>query len=147
VRAVRHRLSGRGARDRGSSVIELAVLAPILLVMILLTIQYALWFQARQVALEAAQEGARYARQNETTDRAWAAHATQAAQSYYTSLTTQVLGNHIKATAIQPAVGVVGVSVVGSVPSILFGMKLTITESSSGPIECFRPTNAVGDAC
>jgi Flp pilus assembly protein TadG len=136
--------------DRGSSVIELAILAPILLIIIFLTIQWALWFQARQVALEAAQQGARFARQYETTDPNWAAQASAAARSYYRSLTTQVLGNRITALPIGPANGVVGVTVTGSVPSLFFGVPLSVTASSTGPIECFRPDipgGGTGEAC
>jgi Flp pilus assembly protein TadG len=140
----------RRSNDRGSSVIELAILAPILLIIIFLTIQWALWFQARQVALEAAQQGARYARQYETTDPAWAAHATAAARGYYRSLTTQVLGRQITAASIGPANGVVGVTVTGSVPSLFFGVPLSVTATSTGPIECFRPDvpgGGTGEAC
>ncbi|HEY1346724.1 MAG TPA: TadE family protein, partial [Streptosporangiaceae bacterium] len=40
--------------DRGSSAVELVVLTPVLLALIWLIIQYALYYQGRQVALAAA---------------------------------------------------------------------------------------------
>ncbi len=48
--------------DRGATVIELALLMPVVLVVVLLIVQMALWFHGRQVADAAAREGARIAR-------------------------------------------------------------------------------------
>src|SRR2546421_5726384 len=49
----------RAARsDRGSSAVELAVLAPALMLICMLILQFGLWFNARQTALAAAQAGA-----------------------------------------------------------------------------------------
>jgi Flp pilus assembly protein TadG len=136
-----------GPADRGSSVVELAILAPMLLLIIWMTIQYALYFQAREVALEAAQTGARLARQYADTDpRGWQAMADSAAKSYYTGLGTKVLGNGIAARAyFQPGQpGQVRVTVTGNVASILLGLSLPINETSGGPIECFRPDTGGG---
>ena len=43
--------------DRGSSAIELAVLAPALMLICMLILQFGMWFNARQTALAAAQAG------------------------------------------------------------------------------------------
>src|SRR6266705_3313627 len=68
--------AARGARrDRGSSAIELVILAPLLLAIIWMTIQYALYYQGRQVALAAAQLGARVASQDADTVPGWQALA------------------------------------------------------------------------
>jgi len=85
-------LAGRTRRDRGSSAIELAILAPMLLAMIWLTIQYALYYQGRQVALAAAQLGARVASQDADAVPGWAGLADQSAENYYHGLGTRVLG-------------------------------------------------------
>jgi Flp pilus assembly protein TadG len=135
------------AGDRGASAVELAVLAPVLLILIWLIIQYALWFQARQVALAAAQEGDRWARQNANTTLGWEAIAAQHAKDYYNGLGTKVLGNGIGATARQSGPGQVEVVVTGQVASIMFGLPLSITEAVSGPIECFRPDVGTGQQC
>jgi Flp pilus assembly protein TadG len=129
-------------------VIELAILAPLMLLLIWMTIQYALYFQARQVALEAAQVGARYAEQYETKDVNWQIDAENAAKSYYNGLGTRVLGGTgITVTATSPAAGEVEVTVTGDVASILAGLPIHIQEVSSGPVECFRPDTAVGEEC
>ncbi|MFC7589966.1 TadE/TadG family type IV pilus assembly protein [Nonomuraea antimicrobica] len=48
--------------ERGATVIELAMLMPVILATVLLIVQVALWFHAREVAEAAAREGARVAR-------------------------------------------------------------------------------------
>ncbi len=146
ITAAGERLRQSGAGDRGSSVVELAILAPLMLLLIWMTIQYALYFQARQVALEAAQVGARYAEQYATKDVNWQTDAENAAKSYYTGLGTKVVGG-LTATATSPAAGEVQVTVTGNVATILAGLPIHIQEVSSGPIECFRPDTAVGEAC
>ena len=148
ITAVGGRLRESGVGDRGSSVVELAILAPLMLLLIWMTIQYALYFEARQVALEAAQVGARYAEQYATKDVNWQADAGNAAKSYYNGLGTRVLGSTgITATVTSPAAGEVQVTVTGNVASILLGIPIHIQEVSSGPVECFRPDSVAGEAC
>jgi Flp pilus assembly protein TadG len=139
---------GRSGRDRGASAIELAILAPMLLALIWLTIQYALYYQGRQVALAAAQIGARVARQEAATVPTWQADAAAQAENYYNGLGTKVLGSGIQATArILPGTTNVQVTVSGLAASILFGLPLPIHETAGGPIECFRPDLNGGQAC
>ncbi len=133
--------------DRGSSAIELAILAPIVLLIIWLSIQFAFWYQGRQVALAAAQAGARVARQEANVNSAWRQDARNAAVGYYGQLGTKVLGGNIQARATGSAVNQVGVTVTGRVVSIVFGLKLTIHETVTGPVECFRPDLNGGQRC
>lgn len=134
-------------QDRGSSAIELAILAPALLVLVWLTIQYALYAQGRQVALAAAQIGARVARQDASTVPGWQAIAARSAQSYYAGLGTKVLGGNITADAQPYGNSEVRVTVTGQVASILFGLPLPIHETAGGPVECFRPDLNGGQQC
>jgi Flp pilus assembly protein TadG len=134
-------------QDRGSSAIELAILAPLLLAMIWLTIQYALYYQGRQVALAAAQIGARVARQDAHSVPGWQAIAQRDAEAYYQGLGTKVLGNGISAVASVSGPGQVRVVVTGQAASIMFGLPLTIHETAGGPIECFRPDLGGGQQC
>jgi Flp pilus assembly protein TadG len=136
----------RPARDRGTSAIELAILAPILLALIWLAIQYALYFQGRQVALAAAQIGARVAREEAATVPTWQSDAVTQAKKYYNGLGTKVLGTGIQATATSDG-NDVQVTVTGQAASILFGLPLPIHETAGGPIECFRPDLNGGHTC
>jgi Flp pilus assembly protein TadG len=135
-------------RDRGSSAVELAILAPILLLILWLTIQFALWFEGRQVALESAQEAARWARQFADTEPAGqvTAESQKVAENYYLSLSTRVLGASLQDTTVNISGGRVQVTVHADVVSALFGLPLPVTETSGGPIECFHPAGS-GLAC
>ena len=126
---------------------ELVLLAPMLLALIWLVIQYALYYQGRQVALAAAQIGARVARQDANTVPGWQAIAEHAAQSYYAGLGTRVLGGTVTAVAAPAGVSQVKVTVTGQAASIMFGLTLTIHETAGGPIECFRPDLNGGQQC
>jgi Flp pilus assembly protein TadG len=127
--------------------VELVLLAPMLLALIWLVIQYALYYQGRQVALAAAQIGARVARQDAGTVPGWQAIAEHAAQSYYAGLGTRVLGGAVTAVAAPAGVSQVKVTVTGQAASIMFGLTLTIHETTGGPIECFRPDRDGGQQC
>src|SRR5215472_11654782 len=129
----------RSGADRGSSAVELVILTPVLLALIWMIIQYALYYQGRQVALAAAQIGARVARQDANSVPGWQAIAEQSAENYYAGLGTKVLGGNVTAVAAPAGVSQVKVTVTGQAASILFGLTLTIRETVSGPIECFRP--------
>lgn len=144
--ALRGGRDGGPGRDRGASAIELAILAPMLLALIWLTIQYALYYQGRQVALAAAQIGARVARQEAARVPTWQTDAETQAEKYYNGLGTRVLGNGIVATATSNG-NDVQVTVTGQAASILFGLPLPIHETAGGPIECFRPDLNGGQAC
>jgi Flp pilus assembly protein TadG len=132
----------RERRDNGASSIELVLLAPLVILSILLIGQFAMWYQARHVAIAAAQAGARVARDTEQ-GLSWAGPATTAAQSY----ARQLGGSLLQDASARPvgAGNVRGVEVVGNAPSILPipGLTFRIDETSQGPAECFRPS---GDA-
>lgn len=130
--------------DRGSSAIELAILAPALLILTMIVIQFALWFQARQVALAAAQEGAREARVLSVSANPGGAPWTTQVQGdtlkYYDGLGTHILTNVTVTPVYDPADGIAGVTVSGDLNSLLNafgGMRVTVTVQ--GPMECFHP--------
>jgi Flp pilus assembly protein TadG len=135
----------RHARDRGSSAVELAILAPALILASLLIIQFALWFDARHAALAAAQQGDLVAREDAAVNPAgWAALAENAATSYYRGLDTGVL-SRLRADAFPGATkDTVSVEVSGTLNGV---WPLTVTETVTGPIECFRSEASQGTAC
>jgi Flp pilus assembly protein TadG len=136
--------------DRGASAVELAILAPALLVLTVIVIQFALWFQARQAALAAAQEGARDARVlsvNPAADPGWSQQVTDDALHYYNGLGTKILHNVTASPFANPQAGTAGVTVSGQLDSLLnmFG-GITVTVTVQGPQECFHP-EAAGGGC
>jgi Flp pilus assembly protein TadG len=140
-------MARRAGADHGSSAVELVILTPVLLALIWLIIQYALYYQGRQVALAAAQIGARVARQDASTVPGWRAVAEHSAEGYYAGLGTRVLGGAVTAVAAPVGVSEVKVTVTGRAASIMFGLTLTIHETASGPVECFRPDRGGGQQC
>lgn len=133
----------RRAGDRGSSAIELAILAPALLIISMLVIQWALWFEARGVALSAAQAGARIAREQQP---GWPGQSAGEAMSFYNKVGTRLLSG-VNAT-VDPSGGTpdqVYVTVGGKIPTLIpLISPLTVTEKAGGPVECFRPSQAGG---
>jgi Flp pilus assembly protein TadG len=138
--------------DHGSSAVELAVLAPAFLMLIMLIIQFGLWFNARQVALASAQAGARIAREEAATPTMnWRSDATSNARSYYDTLNTHLLGSlaAIPVNGTQGNTRYVGITVSGPLGYSVFnwfGVTWKVTETVTGPVECFHPA-ADGGGC
>ena len=143
-RRPRLRRPGPGA-DRGASAIELVILAPALIFVSMLVVQFALWLDATHAALAAAQEGDRAARAAESDSANWRQTATQVALNYYHGLDTSVLGNvSVSKISVDNAANTVSVTVSGQLNGIF---PLTISETVSGPVECFRTSASGGTNC
>ncbi|WP_405395399.1 TadE/TadG family type IV pilus assembly protein [Microbispora hainanensis] len=126
------------SRERGATVIELAMLMPIVLAVVLLIVQVTLWFHGRQVADAAAREGARIARAGGSDG--WQEAAEGKARQIVQAIGPQLLKN-AQAQAWEQG-DQRGVEVTGSavqVVPLLPEMTFTITSRFGGPIECFRP--------
>jgi len=98
-----------------------------------------MWYQARHVAIAAAQAGARVARDT-AQGLPWAGPAITAAQGY----ARQLGGSLLQGTSahVVGSGNVRGVEVEGLAPSIIPipGLPFRIDETSQGPTECFRPS-------
>ncbi|GAB3962020.1 pilus assembly protein [Actinoallomurus acanthiterrae] len=133
----------RGRADRGASTLELALLTPILLLVILLVVQFAMVYHARHVALAAAQSGARVAREQGGGD--WKGQAEAKAREYIQQIGPELL------TGVTPQAG--GdqnqrwVTVTGTAVRVVPFLTLHVTQRSGGPIECYRPDVGAGTAC
>jgi Flp pilus assembly protein TadG len=57
----RYQHHGRHRSEHGAAMLELALVAPMLMLLVLGAIQFALWYHAQSVVLAAAQDGARLA--------------------------------------------------------------------------------------
>ena len=141
------RLRARLGKDRGSSAVELAMLAPALMMLCMLIIQFGLWFNARQAALASAQAGATVARQEAATNSHWQSAAEGAATRYYQTLNTKLLSGLTAHASGNPAASVF-VTVRGPLGYSVFpffGLHLTVSATAGGPVECFRPASAAGN--
>ncbi len=135
--------------ERGVSTVELAVLAPALLLTCMLIIQFGLWFNARQAALAAAQAGAQIAREEAATRSTWVPDSEGAARRYYLALNTKLLRDLTPAATGNPATSVY-VTVRGHLGYSVFpffGLNLPVSATAGGPVECFRPATSGGTQC
>ncbi|MCW2880042.1 MAG: TadE-like protein [Sphaerisporangium sp.] len=132
-------------RDRGATVIELALLMPVVLSVILLVVQSTLWFHGRQVADAAAREGARVARASGAAGGGWQRDAEARALEVVRAIGPRLLAG-ARARAWERG-GERGVEVTGGgvmVVPLLPAGAFTITSRFGGPVECFRPDDGSG---
>jgi Flp pilus assembly protein TadG len=147
-------LVDRARSDRGASAIELAILTPLLLLASFMIITFAMWFYACHCALAAAQEGDLVAREdadNPALSGNWQDAAQSYAISFYHGLNTSALTS-VSATAstaggyslADGTVQDVSVTVSGSLNWL---WSMAISETVSGPEECFHTAASGGTAC
>jgi Flp pilus assembly protein TadG len=117
--------------DGGYSVLEVAIVLPIVFFLIMLIVQWAIVWHARSVTEAAAQEGLRTAEDYQSS----AAQGKADAITYLTQVAPHSLPNpHVTVTRTTNAATVTVTAHVASV--IPFG-HFTVTESASGPVETY----------
>ena len=138
----RRRDAVRENRESGVSAIEFVFLTPLLFFLIFATVQFAMYFFARHVAIAAAQEGARVARAEAANPAEnWSGDAMAKSNAWINNLAPSLLGGARVSTAANGVPGAdgwtVSVTVTATVPALFPGMNMTVTETSSGPVEQF----------
>ncbi len=122
----------RSGGDRGSWTLEVAVLAPALLLLVFSVVQVGLWAFARSLALGAAQEGAEAGRRLGAAPRAAESHAEQ--------FLARAAGDSLRSTDVRAQVTgtEVVVEVSGRALSVLPGVPgLPVRQAASAPRERF----------
>lgn len=123
----------RSPSERGAVSTELVVATPLLLLLVLLVVQFALWQHAAHVAGAAAQEGARSARLEGGSAAAGQARA------------EQFLSQLGRTVVIEPEVSVqrdlerARVEVRGYATAVVPFLRIPVRAASEGPLERFRP--------
>lgn len=135
-----------GAPDRGSSAVELAILAPVLIMMTMLIVQFAIWFDARHAALAAAQAGDRIAREEAASNPAWVTDSENEANRFFHALDTSVITLVGMPVATRTGGNEVAVTVTGKLNGVI-PIPMTISVTVSGPVECFRTEVSGGMNC
>ena len=112
---------------------EIAILAPALLVLVITIVQAGLWFHARNLAQAAAQEGATAAASYTATTTAGLARAR--------AFLSEQAGDSLTATTVSTAgstATLVRVEVTGRALSVLPGVPgMTVTQTATAPLERF----------
>jgi Flp pilus assembly protein TadG len=122
--------AGRG-RDDGYSLVEAVITLPVMIVLTMFVVQYALLWHGRNVAEAAAQDGLRTARSYQGT----AALGQRAALDYLKQVAPKLLTSPRVQVDRTPTT--VTVHVRAHVLSLLGFARLDVTEAASGPVERF----------
>ena len=113
--------------ESGSTTLEVAVVFPAVLVLVLLVIQAALYWHARDAALSAAQQGLSAAKV--------AGLAAGRSRAEYVATELGGINTPHASVAGGPEIRVV---VSGGAPNLVPGLSLNVSESAAGPSEAFR---------
>lgn len=119
--------------------ISLAMVFPLVLVLIVLTVQAALWWYDRQIALTAAREGSEAARSFQADPTA----GSTAANSLLDRVGGGLTDRSVNVTPVGPATTTVVVTVSVRTQSLLpFLPGIRITQQVTAPVERFVPATA-----
>lgn len=131
---VRHALRG----ERGAVSAELVIATPLLLLMLLAIVQFALWSHATHIAQAAASQGLAAARAQNGTAAAGTASAQQ--------LLDQLAGGPLTGSAVTSDRGAASASVRinGTATSVVPFLNLPVHAEAVGPVERFVPDLAGG---
>ena len=124
--------------DRGSVSAELVIATPLLLLVLLAIVQFALWSHATHIAQAAASQGLATARSQNGTAAAGTASAQQ--------LLGQLAGGPLRSAAVStdrgPAAAAVRIS--GTATSVVPFLTLPVHAEAAGPVERFVPDETSG---
>ena len=116
-------------RERGSATLEAALVYPAVLLLVMLTMNTALWYHARTLAMAAAQEGLRAGRAHSASPSAGQATAERFIREAGGSFLT-----HAK-VAITRDASTLEVSVSGQAITLVPLLTLPVTQVARAPIE------------
>jgi Flp pilus assembly protein TadG len=140
----------RGDRDAesGVSAIEFVLYTPLLFLMLFATVQFGMYFFARHVAIAAAQESDRVARaEADQSQFNWSADAQTKGSAWIDTLAPSLLtGSSVVPCQTFGPPWTVTVRVTATVPAIVPGMSMKVTESSTGVVEQYIAANGAGGA-
>jgi Flp pilus assembly protein TadG len=138
ARIERARSSTVTRRQGGSVSTELVVATPLLLLLVMVVVQFALWEHAQHIAEAAAQRGAEMARVERGTD----AQGRTTAQTAIAQLGSSLLVNPL--VSVARTGDVVTVSVSASAEAVVPFLSLPVHATAAGPVERFVAPAAAG---
>ena len=122
----------RHQRERGSATTELVIVTPVLLLLIMMIIQFGIWYHASHVAQAAAQEGVRTVRVEAGTASAGKLRAERFVASAAPTLLVDV---NVAATRTATTARV---DVNATVRSIVPGLSLPVHAHAESTLESFK---------
>ncbi len=133
MRRLRERPAGRA--DDGALTLSYVIIVPVFLAVLMVIVQASVWYLAREAALAAARQGVDAARVLDAAPGAGPSTAVAFARSAAPGflLNPRAYTADPKATAQ----GTIRVTVTGTVPSLVPGLPLHVTQAAAGPVEQF----------
>jgi Flp pilus assembly protein TadG len=123
----------RARDERGDETIEAVLVTPVLLLLIMIVIQFGLWYHASHVAEAAAQQGVSAAR----LEAATADDGRVSAQQFMAAAAPSLIDN-VAVTATRNT-NFARVEVGGTLHSIVPGLTLHVHGEAQSPVERFQP--------
>jgi len=120
--------------DRGALILSYVAVLPFVFLFLMVTIQAAFWFLARDAALAAARQGADAGRALNAPRSAGPAAALAFARTAGSGYLLDP-----RATASGSTSTTVSITVSGHVPSFVPGLAVNVSETAQAPAEEFRP--------
>ena len=126
--------------QRGVSAVEMAFIAPGLIFLIFFSIQGALFFYGRSVAIQSAREGVSQLRlaQDQATYDDIRKGVTDNTEQFATAVGREALIDPLATPSYDDTAGRVRMKVQGRVISLIPWLDLTVTEEAEGPVERFE---------
>jgi Flp pilus assembly protein TadG len=118
--------------ERGTATTQLVVVFPAVFLMLMLVVQFGLWYHGSHVAIAAAQEGARAAR----TEGSSAAEGQRVAERFLAEVNDDVIQGVV--VRVQRDTEQATVEVSGESIELVPGFRIPIKAVSHGPVERFR---------
>jgi len=118
--------------ERGSAATEVVLLTPVLLFLVMLVVQFGLWYHAEHVAQAAAQEGVRSARLEGSTADAGRKRAVD-----FLAVSGPTIVQDATVTASRDA-ETATVEVRGHAVTVVPGFSLPVNAKATSPVERFR---------
>lgn len=122
----------RRRSERGSASTEAVLLTPVLLFLIMLVVQFGLWYHAQHVVQAAAREGVRTARM----DASSASTGRTRAVDFLSTAGPTIVRQPVVTASRDAEVAVVSVS--GQAVNIVPGFSLPVRSTATSPVERFR---------
>lgn len=124
--------SGDGGGEHGIATTEVVLVTPVLLFLVMLVIQFGLWFHAQHVAQAAAEEGARAAR----AEHGSAGTGRGRAEAFLDQAGRTIITN--RSIVATRSADVVTIGVHGQAVNVVPGFRLPVNATATSPVERFR---------
>lgn len=126
-------MSVRGSRrEEGSAATEAVLVTPALLFLVMLVIQFGLWYHAQHVVRAAAEEGVRAARAEQSSEET----GERTAESFLHQVGPRIVVDPV--VRVERTADEVTVAVHGRAVSVVPGLSLPLAATAASPLERFR---------